>query len=246
VLERLRRPDGGLYRTARAGKAHLDAYLEDYAYLSDALIDLHEAGGSADFLASAGELAERMLADFADAEGGAFYFTARTHEALLVRTREGHDGAIPNPNAVAARALARLSFHLDREPLRDKARQALEAYGRAMQRVPRAFATALNALGFLTAAPVELVFAGSRGDPRLDALEAEVGRQHLPNRIIGYADPDRRQPAASPLLAGKALVAGAPALYVCQNFACQTPVSDPSAVANALDAPRAGDRETRG
>src|SRR5437867_11355548 len=108
VIDHLRRPDGGLYRTARDGRAHLDAYLEDYAYLCDALVDLYEAGASLDWLREASRLAERMIADFGDSEDGAFFFTAKTHEALLIRTREGNDGALPNPNAVAARALARL------------------------------------------------------------------------------------------------------------------------------------------
>jgi uncharacterized protein len=109
LLDRLVRADGGLYRTARAGKSHLDAYLEDYAFLCDGLIDLYEAGGRERWLRSAIELAERMLKDFADPSGGAFFHTAHGHEALIVRRREGQDGAIPNANATAARALVRLS-----------------------------------------------------------------------------------------------------------------------------------------
>ena len=174
VLEKLRRPDGGLFRTARAGRAHLDAYLEDYAYLSDALIDLYEAGAPSKFLHEAERLAERMLADFGEAEGGAFYFTARDHERLLVRTREGHDGAVPNPNAVAARALGRLSFHFDRETWRHRAAQALEAYGRMVERSPRAFATSLSVLDFMLEAPVELTLAGHASDRATEALWASL------------------------------------------------------------------------
>src|SRR6185436_1443975 len=66
VFEHMRRPDGGLFRTARDGRAHLDAYLEDYAYLSDALIDLYEAGGASEWLHRALALAERMIEDFGD------------------------------------------------------------------------------------------------------------------------------------------------------------------------------------
>jgi uncharacterized protein YyaL (SSP411 family) len=87
VREALRRADGGLYRTARAGKAHLDAYLEDYAYYTDALIDLYEAGAPVAWLDYAGELAERTISDFGDSEGGAFFNTAHQHESLIVRSR---------------------------------------------------------------------------------------------------------------------------------------------------------------
>src|SRR5690606_39047018 len=93
LLQHMRRADGGLLRTSRGGRAHLPAYLEDYAYLSDALITLYEAGGNAEFLRAALELAERLLRDFGDDPSGAFYHTAQDHEALLARTREGHDGA---------------------------------------------------------------------------------------------------------------------------------------------------------
>ena len=239
LLEHLRRPDGGLYRTARAGRAHLDAYLEDYAYLSDALIDLYEAGGSTAFLREAERLAERLLADFGDAEGGAFYFTAKGHERLLVRTREGHDGAIPNPNAVAARALARLSFHFDREAWRQRAAQALEAYGRMLERSPRAFATSLSVLDFLLEAPVELTVAGHANDPATEALWAAVARRFLPNRLIGHIDPaapPRPEELPLPLVESKGLVEGKPALYICRNYTCQRPISDPVEVADALAA----------
>ncbi len=220
VLERMRRPDGGLYRTARGDKVHLDAYLEDYAYLCDALLDLYECGAPAEFLHEAATLAERMVADFGDPDGGAFFHTAHAHEPLLVRTREGHDGAIPNPNAVAARALARLSFHFDREQFRDHALRAIRAYGRLIERQPRAFATALGVVDLLAEGPVELAFVGD-----VEPLWREVAKHYLPNRIVAHDG------AALPLLEGKS----APGLYVCRDFTCQAPVTDPAGVAAALD-----------
>src|SRR5262249_25797123 len=107
-------PEGRLLRTWRRGKAHLAGYLEDHAYLASGLLDLYEAGGDVAHLRGAERLAERIRQDFAAEEGG-FYSTARDHESLLVRHREGHDGATPAANAVAAHVLARLSYHLDRE-----------------------------------------------------------------------------------------------------------------------------------
>jgi uncharacterized protein YyaL (SSP411 family)/aryl-alcohol dehydrogenase-like predicted oxidoreductase len=236
VLQKLRAPDGRLLRTYRAGVAHLAAYLEDYAYLADALVDLYESGAPASYLREAEALAERMRADFADEAAGGFYSTARDHEALIVRHREGHDGATPAANAVAARALARLSYHFDREDLRDEAARAIRAYGRAIERQPRAFPMSLIALDLLLDGPVELAFVPGRDVEGLASLRREVARHYLPNRIVGHFDPADAASAALPLLAGKGPVDGQAALYVCRDFACQRPVTDPSSVEAALAA----------
>jgi uncharacterized protein len=233
LLTRLRAADGRLLRTYRAGTAHLAAYLEDYAYLADALIDLHEAGAPARFLREAEALAERMRADFADAAGG-FFSTARDHEPLIVRHREGHDGATPAANAVAARALARLSYHLDRADFREEAAKAIRAYGRAITRQPRAFPMTLIAVDLLLDGPIELAFIGRA--PDLAALRAEVGRRYLPNRIVSHHDPGAGDGDALPLVAGKTRVNGRAALYVCRDFACQRPVVAPGDVDVALAA----------
>jgi uncharacterized protein YyaL (SSP411 family) len=231
ALTTLRRPDGGLFRTARRGRAHIPAYLEDYAYLADALVSLYEAGGSAEFLREAATLVERLIRDFGDADG-AFFATAKDHELLVARPREGHDGAIPNANAVAARVLGRLGRHLERPELTSRARAAIEAHGALVARAPRAFATSLAVIDFLEANPAELVIVGAPGAPDRIALELAVARHYLPNHLIGHADPNH--PSDLPLLAGKTLVGGRAALYVCENFACQAPLTDPAAVDAAL------------
>ncbi|HEY6559094.1 MAG TPA: aldo/keto reductase [Polyangiaceae bacterium] len=234
IRERLVRADGGLYRTARAGKAHLDAYLEDYAYYTDALVDLYEAGAPASWLEHAEQLAERMIRDFADQDGGAFYNTAHHHESLIVRSREGHDGAVPSANAVAARALARLSYHLDREPYRELSLSAIRAYGALIERTPRAFSTALAVAIFLLAGPIEVAVVGSASDPACAALRAALSGVYLPNRVLAHAEADVAASERLPLLAGKTLVHGRPALYICENFACQAPITDSAAAAHAL------------
>jgi uncharacterized protein YyaL (SSP411 family) len=239
VLGTLRRPDGGLFRTARGEHAHLDAYLDDYAYLADALLTLYEAGGAASFLRESEALAERLIRDFGDG-GGAFFATAKNHEALVARPRDGHDGAIPNANAVAARALARLGRHLDRDDFERRAREALDAYGGLVSRAPRAFATALAAGDFLERGPLELAVVGTAGAADRETFEAALGRRYLPNRILALLDPKKPDQPLPPLLAGKGLVDGKAALYVCRSFTCGAPLTDPSAIDAALSAPTAG------
>ncbi len=234
LLDTLSRPDGGLYRTYRTGRAHLNACLEDYACFVEGLIDLYEAGAPDRYLTEAVRLAERLVADFSDSEHGGFFTTARDHESLIVRSREGPDGATPSGNAVAASVLARLSFYFGREDLRESATAAVRAYGRPIARYPRAFARTLIVVDFLLTGPVELALVGRPGEAGYEALCQEVNRRHyLPNRIIARYDPSG-PPTTHPLLMGKGLVRGHPALYVCRNFSCQAPIIEPAAVAQAL------------
>ncbi len=237
LLEKLSREDGGLFRTYRAGKAHLHAVLEDNAYLSEGLIDLYEAGGSVRWLHEAERLLDRTLEDFGDEESGAFYNTARDHERLIMRYRDGADGATPAGNAVAAHALARLSYHFDRPELRHAAARAIKAFGPHITRFPRGFAKSLVAVDFLLEPPVELAFVGARGSSELEALERASARHYQPNRIAAVFDPKADDGLDRlPLLHGKTLVDGAAALYICRDFACQSPLTDPADVEAQLAA----------
>jgi len=233
LLRTMKRPDSGLYRTYRAGKAHLNACLEDYAYLAEGLIDLYEAGAHEGYLDEAVHLAERILADFSDAQDGGFFTTGKDHESLILRSREGPDGATPSGNAVTASVLARLSFHFAREDFREAAAAAIRAYGRQITRYPRAFAKSLCVVDLLLHEPVELAFIGSPAEPGYEALRADVNRRYLPNRIIAHHDPQGPDPD-HPLTKGKSLVQGKAALYVCRNFSCQAPITEPAQIDAAL------------
>ena len=236
LLKLMRRPDGGLFRTARGERAHLDAYLEDYAFLADGLLSLYEAGGEAELLAQARNLAERLIADF-DAEDGAFYFTARDHEPLISRPREGQDGAIPNPNAVAARALMRLGRQLDEPRYVERAALALRAYGGLIEKSPRAFPSSLVLLSELLEPPVEVVFAGHSDSEELRELVEEVARHWLSNRVIAHVDAgqgSRAEFSSRPLTRDKGPVEGQAAVFVCRGGHCERPVTSPQALATVL------------
>lgn len=238
ILKTLRTSDGRRLRTYRAGKAHLNAYLDDYAYLCEGLIDLYEAGGAVRYLTEAAELAERILNDFGAEEEGGFYNTSRDHERLILRHREGYDGATPNANASAAMALARLSFHLNREDLRKTAAAAMTAYGAAIDRFSRAFCKSLTVVDFLLEGPIEIATIGKPGETRYEALRREADMRYLPNRILAHLDPaaESNGHLNLPLLEGKELINGRAAVYLCANFTCQAPITDPSQIGPALDA----------
>jgi len=228
-----RTSEGTLLRTSRQGRAHLDGVLEDYAYLAEGLIDLYEASGQERYLTAALQCGERMVESFRDEDQGGFYTTAKTHEVLIIRAREGADGATPSGNAVAVSALARLSFHYDRPDLREAAVEGIRAYGRQMARHPRAFAKSLAVVDLLAEGPIELALVGAPNDPGFEALQFAVREVFLPHRVIASGD-GASLSSGHPLLAGKGLVAGKAALYICRNFSCQRPLTDPLEVAEAL------------
>lgn len=234
LLRTLVRPDGRLLRTYRNGSAHLNAYLEDYACLCEGLIDLYEAGGEVRYLREAVRLAERLLTDFVGEESGAFYTTSRDHESLILRHREGTDGATPSGNAVAASALARLSFHLARNDLRRAAERAIAAFGTQIAVYPHAFAKSLAVADLLLEGPAELALIGNPGEAGFEALRREIGRHYLPNRIIAYHNPTEGQASDFPLAKGKGLVGGRATLYICRHFTCEAPITDPVQAASVL------------
>jgi uncharacterized protein YyaL (SSP411 family) len=232
LLSRLRSGDGGLLRTYRAGKAHIPGFLEDYAFLADGLVTLYEASGEMRWLEAALDFGERIVRDFAEAEGG-FFQTSISHEALIARTREGHDGAIPSANAVAARALSRLARHFDRPSLETRAVSALTAYGSLVARAPRAFATTLSVADFLLSGPTEIALVGPPGRDDTEALARALSGHFLPHRIVSLVDPSASG-ARTPLGRDKELVGGKAAAFVCRNFTCEAPVTSPEELDRAL------------
>jgi uncharacterized protein YyaL (SSP411 family) len=213
--------------------------LEDYAYFTQGLISLYEVSGDEHFLNEATRLAKRLRTDFGDVKGGPFYQTAHDHEALIARVRDGHDGAIPNANAIAAHALARLARHIGRPEWEERAAETLRGYAQAVERLPRAFGSTLNALDFITEASLELVLVGDRDTAAYAELAAEIAKHYAPNRIEARLAPHHS--SLLPLAQGKTLVDGQPALYVCRNFTCAAPVTTPAAAEPLITIP--GDRQ---
>ncbi len=139
-------PDGRLLRTARGGKAKLPAYLEDYGFLTQALVRLHAATGDPKRLAQARTLADRMIADFADRKDGGFFYTAGDHEALLARVKDPFDNAVPGANSLAIRALVGLGVASGEARYLDEAGRALDAFASSLKQRPAASPLMLLAL----------------------------------------------------------------------------------------------------
>jgi uncharacterized protein YyaL (SSP411 family) len=225
--------DGDRLRVSwREGKAHLNAYLDDYAFTARAAIDLYEAAFDPRDLAWARALAGTLLSRFSDGSGG-FHFTSDDHEAILARTSSVYDGAIPAGSAVAAEALARLAVHLDDRECRAAFEGVLEALAPSGRRGPAAVATLLAASAYADGPVVTIAVVGPEDDERTQALLAAARSVPLPARALAWCDP-ALSTSDLPLLAGKTIPGGRPAAFVCRDMACDPPVFDAAALRSAL------------
>ena len=233
LLANLRR-DGRLLRTYKDGAAKLNGYLEDYAFLADGLLALYEAGGGGRWLHEARSLADAMIAHFADPEGGPFYSTSDDHERLITRPRDLYDNATPSGNSVAAEVLLRLAMHTGEEGYRAQAMRAIASLEEAMARAPLAFARLLCAADAALDTPRELAIIGDPDDPGTLALLRVATTRFDPNLVLALAASEEAASSEAPLLKGRTTLAGKSAAYLCERYACQAPLSEPEALAQAL------------
>jgi len=217
----------------RAGKAHLNAYLDDYAFLARGLVDLYEAGFDRRDLDRAAALTRTMLTRFGDGRGG-FHFTSDDHETILARTRSTYDDAIPAGSAVAAETLLRLALHLDDAAFRKAGLATLSSLRPMAERAPAGFATLLNASAYGQPKDVqEIAIVGPPDAAATRALLRAARSRYLPARAIAWLDPAAGA-SDLPMLVGKTLVRGKPTAYVCRNYACDAPLTDPAELEKAL------------
>jgi uncharacterized protein YyaL (SSP411 family) len=228
-------PDGRLLRTSKDGVAHTTAFVEDYAEMINGLVELYQAGFAVRRLQQAADLARTMIHNYADAAEGGFFFTADDAETLIVRSKNPHDNATPSGNSTAALALLRLGLLTGEKTFTDAAERTLRLFAGGMAEHPYGFANMLCALDQWLSAGPEIALVGPRSDPAIVAALAAVRKRFLPNAVIALKEADSDPADATvPLLAGKTMIDGKPAFYVCRNYACSQPVTDPAELAALL------------
>jgi uncharacterized protein YyaL (SSP411 family) len=222
--------DGRLLATRKDGKAQLNAYLDDHAFLLAALIELMQTRFRAADFAWARSLADLLLAQFEDRERGGFWFTSHDHERLIHRTKPGHDNATPSGNAVAARALIALG-HLAAEPRYVEAgERAVRLFAPALSRSPSGFATMIGALEEAIAPPTAVILDGDRATCK--DWQRTLERTLRPAvRILDVSDTADLPPA---LAKGPRPTQGAVA-WICAGASCLPPVTDLAATERLLD-----------
>jgi len=228
------RVGGKLLHVWAGGQAKQDAYLDDHAFLAAALVDLYEATGHPHHLARARELVAALDARFHDGAAGGYFFTAVDAERLITRQKSGTDGSVPAGNAVAAHALLRLHHLTGEAGYRTRAEEILRLYHDEAAKNPFAYAHLLQALEFSTEGPTEVVVVGASGAPDTEALWSAIAPVYLPHRVLVASDPEAAE-TLSPAR-DRPAVDGHATAYVCRNFTCSPPVTDPAALRALLEA----------
>ncbi|MGD9762156.1 MAG: thioredoxin domain-containing protein [Candidatus Binatia bacterium] len=222
-----------LLSTWKGGVAKLNGYLDDYAFLAAALLDVFEATQERRYLHAAARVMDSTVAHFWDEEGGGFFFTSDDHESLIVRSKPAFDGSIPSGNSIAAMTLLRLAHYLDRPDFRTRAETILRLFAEPMRAQPFAFANLLAAVDFRADGPREIAIVGDPRAADTTALLSKLRQRYLPNRTLWVLDP--ADPSARPaLLEGKTQRGDQPTVYVCRQMTCSPPATEWQEVAKLL------------
>ncbi|HEX8118183.1 MAG TPA: thioredoxin domain-containing protein [Pyrinomonadaceae bacterium] len=235
--------DGLLLHVYKDGRAKHVGFLDDYAFVVSALVTLYEATGRLRWLEAASALADKMVEEFWDEEGGGFFYNGRSGEELIVRNKDYFDNATPSGNSVAAEALLRLSVLTGNEDYRRKAVNLLRLVRDTVERYPSAFGYALGAIDFYLSTPREVVVVGEAEQAR--PLLREVWRRYIPNKVVVVSNEvDEAAVRLVPLLQERTAQGGRATAYVCESYAGLQPVNTPEALAAQLEgsAGRAAER----
>jgi hypothetical protein len=232
------RENGRLLRSWKDGQARIKGYLEDYANVAAALLDVYEATFDRRWLDAARRLADDMLGLFWDDGLDGFYDTGRDGEALIVRPRNLFDNAVPCGSSVAAETLLRLRVFTGEDRYWSKGVAALRPLADLMAQHPTGFGRFLCAHDFHLGPIVEVALLWPAADGRRPLVDAVFGR-FIPNRVVVGAEDGRGEGAAGiPLLEGRRALEGRATAYVCRNYACELPVTEAEALGRQLDGAR--------
>ena len=240
IFDRLVRSDG---RVMRSCKADSDAptvilgFLEDYAYLANALTHLYEATFDLRWLERAEQLCDGMIELFWHPADGVFYDTGVDQEELIIRPRDTFDNAQPSGGSAASMALLRCAEFTGNSDLERIGAANLRTMRDLMERAPSAFAWWLQAAEFYASAIKQVVIVGERDDPDTQALVDQARRGFNPDRIVALMEPGQAPDTGTglPLFEGRRMIDGKPTAYVCNNYACDLPVTDIAALAGQLN-----------
>ena len=216
--------DGRLLRTWKNGQARLMGYLEDYTFLADGLLALYQTTFDEHWFTEAQTLMDTVLAHFTDSQNGGFFDTADDHEELVVRPKSLQDNAIPSGNSMAVRVLLQLATYTGQSHYHDPAHKTLGALQPVMSQYAGGFAHWLGSMEYALASVKEVALIGRPEKADIQEMLAVLQKPYRPNLVTALAV-DETANSAIPLLNRRPQVDGQSTAYVCQNFACQLPVT---------------------
>ena len=233
--------DGRLLRRYRDGEAAISGTLEDYAYLSAALLDLYEASFDAQWLHAAIHLNESMLTLFGDDKGGGFVSSLTAKTEVGVSIKDAYDGPVPSGNSIAAQNLLRLAALMNNETLTRKAEGIFLTFRDSLEQRPLEHAQMLCALAYYLNPPLQIVVT-AKTEEEAQPFLALLGRHFLPQSVSVFTAPDESGAALAdliPLIKDKAPRAGKPTVFICEQYTCKAPITALEELELAL-MPRAG------
>ena len=219
-----------LLRRYRAGDAAIDAYAEDYAYLIFGVLELFQAGGDPQWLAWARELQARQDELFWDAGGGGWFSTTGADPSVLLRMKEDYDGAEPSASSVAALNLLTLAHLTGERAYAERAQEAIASFGGRLEEMGRAVPFMAAALSTSIAGGEQIVIVGAHDAADTRAMWIAAHKRYRPFAVITLVDPSQQAAMAAhmPWVAGMKMIDGKATVYVCRNFACDAPSTDPA------------------
>jgi uncharacterized protein YyaL (SSP411 family) len=226
-----------LFRSYRDGRSAVEGFADDYAFVVQGLLDLYEASFDVEWLKFARQLQETQDRLFFDDKNGGYFTTSGKDASVLLQMKDDNDSAEPAASSVAALNLLRLSQFLENKQSEDRARKTIDGFATTLSHFPSAMPQMLVALDFSSSKPRQIVIAGEKDTPETEALLTEVRRHFLPKTILFLADGAEGQKylgERNEAIRAMSPVDGKPAAYVCENFTCKAPVTDPKQLAELL------------
>lgn len=220
--------DGRLMRYYRDGRAVEKAFLDDYAFMTMALLDLYEATFDAKWLIKAKELGEEMIELFADNKQGGFFLTGKDGEKLITRTKPSSDGAIPSGNSIAALALLKLGRLTMNQHFTEQGSRILEAFSQQLKQSPAYSSAMLTALSFWLGPTQEIVIAGNAEATDTKQMLKLLGSKFLPNAVVLLHEQGNKGTAIEriiPFVKNQTAIEDKATAYVCENYICNRPVN---------------------
>jgi uncharacterized protein len=226
-----------LYRNYRGSRSGIEGFADDYAFVIQGLLDLYEASFDVDWLKFAVQLQETQDRLFFDEKNGGYFSTSGKDENVFLRMKDDNDGAEPAASSVAALNLLRLSQFCDDLKMADRVQKTINAFGTTLSHFPSAMPQMLVALDYSLSKPRQIVIAGKKDAPEAKALLGEMRRHFLPKTVVLLADGAEGQKylgEKNEAIRAMSPIDGKPAAYVCENFTCKAPVTDPKQLSELL------------
>jgi len=238
IVRKLKSPEGKLFRRYRDGQKAYSGYLDDYAFMVWGLLELYESTFDVGYLKEAVALNGIMIDQFWDKEEGGFYYTGRDNEALIVRNKDIHDGAIPSGNSVAALNLLRLGRMTGDLNFEKMSHRLMLAFVSEVEVYPMAYTQLLAAIDFMVGPGKEIVIAGKLGSEESKSMLDVLYKRFLPNTVVLFHDSGSNRMKLLqlvPFVRDLKPINQKTTAYVCEQFTCKTPITDAASLKLTLD-----------